>query len=72
MKKITHGLIAKEVGVSRSTVSYVLNGRTEKKISQEVKDKILKIAKDRNYYPNHFAVSLTKGKTNLIGILTWK
>lgn len=60
--------IAKMAGVSESTVSRVLNGIP--KASSETRDKILKIAKELNYYPNEIARSLAKQKTQIIGVIT--
>lgn len=49
--------IAKAAGVAQSTVSRAL--RNDAKISQEVKDRIEKIAKELNYRPNPFVSAFT-------------
>jgi len=67
-KKVTAKDIAREAGVSVATVSYVMNGRTDQKISAETKKKILQIANLMNYVPNHAAKSLATGRNNTIGI----
>jgi len=59
--------IAKEVGVSPSTVSRVISGKA--KISDETKDKINKAMKKMNYYPNSQARSLATGLSNMIGLV---
>lgn len=66
--KVTAKDVAREAGVSVATVSYVLNGRTDQKISPETKKKILQIANLMNYVPSHAAKSLATGRNNTIGI----
>jgi len=67
MKTITMTNVAKEAGVSRQTVSEVLNKKNTF-ASQKTKDRVFEIARKLNYTPNHFAQSLRTGKTNTIGI----
>jgi len=59
--------VAKEAGVSKSTVSRVLNNSS--KISENTKKKVIKIAQKLKYEPNHIARSLTKKKTFTIGVV---
>jgi LacI family transcriptional regulator len=61
--------IAQEVGVSMALVSYVLNNQKENRISQEVAEKIRKVAKELKYQPNHIAKSLKLQKTFTIGLI---
>ncbi len=59
--------IAKKIGVSVTTVSFVLNGKAEdKKISKKVTNRILDYIKEINYKPNSIAQSLRTGKSNII------
>jgi LacI family transcriptional regulator len=60
--------IAKKAGVSKATVSMVLNKRDEN-ISSDTRDKILQITNDMNYIPNSLARSLSTKKTETIGII---
>lgn len=70
MKKVSLKDIAKMVGASPSTVSFVLNGKAaEMRISSKLSAKILKIAKRENYQPNNIAVSLRTGKSRIIGLV---
>lgn len=70
MKKVSLKDIAKMVGASPSTVSFVLNGKaTEMRISSKLSEKVLKIAKRENYQPNNIAVSLRTGKSRIIGLV---
>jgi len=50
MNKITQKEIAKRVGVSQTTVSAVLNKNENFKISEDIKNKILKIAHETGYW----------------------
>lgn len=69
MNKKRHSLkdIAKELKVSVTTVSFVLNGKgKEKKISDEVIKKIQEYTTKINYRPNPVAQSLRTGKTKIL------
>ncbi|WP_299060365.1 LacI family DNA-binding transcriptional regulator [uncultured Polaribacter sp.] len=67
MKRLTIKDIAKEFGVSISTVSKALNDSYE--ISVSTKAKIQKYAKEKNYKPNFNALSLKNRQTKTIGII---
>ena len=58
--KITIKIIAKELGVSTSTVSKAL--RDSHEISQETKDRIKAYADHYNYRPNNLALQLRNQK----------
>lgn len=60
--------IAQKTGLSITTVSLVLNGKA-KKISEESKELVLKVAKELNYRPNQIAVGLVKKRTNTLGLI---
>ncbi|OCT14839.1 LacI family transcriptional regulator [Paenibacillus pectinilyticus] len=68
MKKPTMLDIANQVGVTKATVSMVLNKKDEL-ISPETRDKILKVADELGYIPNSFARSLITKKSGTIGII---
>jgi len=65
--KITIKIIAKELGVSTSTVSKAL--RDSHEISQETKERIKAYANYYNYRPNNLALQLRSQKTKVIGII---
>ena len=67
MKKVTLKDIARELNVSVSTVSHVMNDLDD--ISEEVKKKVLKTAKKLGYISNNSAISLRSGKTYTIAII---
>ena len=66
--KITIKDIAEMAGVSKTTVSFYLNGKTEK-MSEETRMKIQEIILRTNYRPNVAARTLNQKKTNLIGVI---
>jgi LacI family transcriptional regulator len=66
-QKITIKTIAKELGVSTSTVSNAL--RDSHEISIDTKDKIKAYAAMFNYKPNSLALQLRNQKTKLIGVI---
>ncbi|HAD10827.1 MAG TPA: LacI family transcriptional regulator [Saprospirales bacterium] len=69
-KKIQLKDIAREVGVSIATVSYVLNNRPmAARISEEVAARIRETARELNYQPNQIAKSLKTQKTHTIGLI---
>lgn len=58
--------IAKAVGVSPAAVSYVINGKD--KVSEKTKTKILNTMAEMGYVTDHAAVSLSRGKSSLVGV----
>ena len=70
MKKTSLGDIAERLGVSKTLVSLVLNGKgREHRISEAVCKKVIATAKEMNYQPNQIAKGLRTGKTNTIGLI---
>jgi DNA-binding LacI/PurR family transcriptional regulator len=66
-KRISLKDLAKELGVSISTVSRALKDHYD--ISPEVIQKVKELAKAKNYVPNPIAVSLLKQQTKTIGVI---
>ncbi len=71
-KRPTQADVAQRVGVSRTTVSLVLN-QTEGRvpISQETRDRVLAAAKALGYSPNPVAQMLARGRNYIIGFFTF-
>lgn len=67
-KPITIHDIAKMANVSSATVSRVLSN-SNYPVSQELKERIQKIAKEQNYIPNMFGKQLKKNSSNMIGVI---
>lgn len=59
--------VAREAGLTVGTVSRVLNNRGY--ISEATREKVYQIMKELNYQPNEVARSLSKSKTNTIGVI---
>lgn len=59
--------VAKETGLTVTTVSHVLNNRGY--ISEETRKKVYDAMKKLNYHPNEVARSLSKQSTNTIGVI---
>ncbi len=59
--------VAKLSGVSRSTVSRVVNN--DPNVSETTREKVLEIIKQVNFQPNAAARSLAAGRTRIIGLV---
>lgn len=64
--------VADLAGVSRSSVSLVLNGRAEGNISAAKQQAIIEAAHQLTYRPNALAMSLRSRRTHTLGVLTWR
>jgi LacI family transcriptional regulator len=70
MARVSITDVAKKVGVAVSTVSLVLNDRgKERRVSDELSEKIRIEAKAMNYKPNVFAKGLRSGRSETIGLI---
>jgi LacI family transcriptional regulator len=70
LKKISIADIARELHVSKTTVSFILNGRAEeKRIGKEVVERVQKFIEEVGYRPNPLAQSLRTGKSNIIALM---
>ncbi len=68
-RKVTMKDIAKDVGVSVATVSYVLNYSEKEKISHDTRLKVFEAVKRLGYVPNMAAKSLASKSSQMIGII---
>lgn len=59
--------VALRAGVSATTVSRVLNNRGY--LSEELKHKVHQAMEELNYRPNELARSLSRSKSNIIGLI---
>ena len=59
--------IAEECSVSITTVSNILNGKSN--VSEQTKERVLKVVETTGYRPNYMARGLRASKTNSIGII---
>ena len=60
--------VAEKAGVSRQTVSRVLNNRLE--VSEETRQRVKEIMAELNFHPNAVALSLSRQKSFLFGVVT--
>ncbi|WP_427015635.1 LacI family DNA-binding transcriptional regulator [Pseudarthrobacter sp. P1] len=70
MRKATSADVARRAGVSRSAVSFVLNGRADGNIAKDKQALILAAARELDYTPNAVARSLQSQRTHTIGVVT--
>jgi LacI family transcriptional regulator len=71
MKRPTQVDVARLAGVSRATVSYVVNGQTDGRIpiSEETRARVLDAVKQLGYEPDARAQALRSGSTKTIGAI---
>jgi LacI family transcriptional regulator len=71
MNRPTQVDVARRAGVSRATVSYVLNGVTEGRvpISDETRQRVLEAIQELGYEPDARAQALRSGNTNTIALI---
>lgn len=69
MKRVSIKDVAKEAGVSTTTISYVLNRKLDQNISRETTARVWDVVKRLGYVPNLSARSLISRKSNLIGVI---
>ncbi|TCP95393.1 LacI family transcriptional regulator [Cricetibacter osteomyelitidis] len=62
--------LAKLAGVSRTTASYVVNGKAKQyRVSDKTIEKVTALIREHHFKPNAVAASLRAGKTNTIGLI---
>jgi LacI family transcriptional regulator len=66
--KVTSQTVAERAGVSRTTVSFVLNGR-EQGIPSETQERVLRAAAELGYVPSAAARTLASGQTRTLGLV---
>ena len=64
--------VADLAGVSRSSVSLVLNGRAQGSVSAAKQQAVLDAARRLDYTPNVAAQGLRTSRTRILGVLTWR
>lgn len=67
-KRITISDIAAMANTSKTTVSFFLNGKTER-MSQETQDRIKRAIKNTGYEPSPLARGMNAKQSNLIGVI---
>ena len=60
--------IARLAGVSRTTASYVINGKARQyRVSDKTVEKVMAVVREHNYHPNAVAAGLRAGRTRRAG-----
>jgi len=68
-KRSTSTDVAKRAGVSRTTVSFVLNNVLDVSISETTRKRVMDAARELDYYPNVAGKKLVSGKSYTIGLV---
>jgi DNA-binding LacI/PurR family transcriptional regulator len=71
-KRSTSQDVAKMAGVSRTTVSFVLNQLEGVSISENTRQRVLEAAKTLNYHPNSAGRKLVSGKSDTLGLVLYQ
>ncbi|WP_341394594.1 LacI family DNA-binding transcriptional regulator [Arthrobacter sp. G119Y2] len=68
-RRVTSTDVAQAAGVSRATVSYVLNGSAAQSISAATRERVLSAARHLGYTPSTAARTLRRGRSDLVLML---
>ncbi|MEO6848806.1 MAG: LacI family DNA-binding transcriptional regulator [Chthoniobacterales bacterium] len=68
---INQSEIARRAGVSRATVSFVLNDRLRSRVNAKTCEKVFEIVRESGYRPHRYAQMMRKGKSGTIGMIHW-
>jgi DNA-binding LacI/PurR family transcriptional regulator len=68
-KRVTSSQVAEKAGVSRTTVSLVLNDVQGVQISKETRGRVIEAALELGYVPNAAAQALASRRTQIIGLI---
>lgn len=69
-RKVTSRDVAREAGVSRATVSYILNNAQDVRISDETRQRVLEAAKKLGYHLDLNAQALKTNRSMSIGVVS--
>ena len=68
-RRVTSREVALRAGVSRTAVSFVLNGVETRKVSEATRQRVLEAAVELGYVPDAAARTLVSGKTGTVGLV---
>lgn len=67
MSSVTLADIARELGLSKMTVSRAINN--DPLVNEKTRERVLEVSRRLNYQPNHFARALVTNRSFLIGVI---
>src|SRR5438552_513612 len=67
-RRPTRADVAREAGVSKTTVTYVLSNRLDIAIPQSTRDRVQKVVTQLGYKPHAAAQALASGRTNTVTV----
>ena len=68
-RRVTTYDVAREAGVSRTTVSHILNNHPRVTLSEKTRERVLAAARKLGYVPNSAAQMLVTGRSQTIGLV---
>ena len=68
-RRVTSSMVAERAGVSRTTVSFVLNARAGSGIPEATRARVLDAARELGYVPSAAARTLASGRTRTVGFV---
>lgn len=68
-KRVTAADVAREAGLSRATVGFVLNDTPGQTIPEATRQRVLRAAEELGYHPHPAARALARGHSNLVLLL---
>lgn len=71
-RRTTQADVARVAGVSQATVSMILNRRTDGRVSEETRDRVLRVVRESGYVPNPAARSMAGANTRVLGVYTFE
>ncbi|HBQ63890.1 MAG TPA: hypothetical protein DD727_02995 [Clostridiales bacterium] len=69
-KNVTSADVAKKAGVSRATVSYILNNRRDSRVAEATRSRVMEAAESLGYQPDIHARAMKTGCSMAIGIVS--
>ncbi len=69
MTRVSSSDVARRAGVSRATVSYVVNDRPDKTISAGTRRRVLDAVRELGYVPSATAAALSAGRSRIVVLL---
>jgi LacI family transcriptional regulator len=71
-RRVTSQQVAERAGVSRTTVSFVLNDVESASIPDETRQRVIEAARELHYVPDTAARALAKGRTKTIALVLFR